>query len=314
MTAKKKKSSTEESSTQARPRMLLMAVVLGAAASTWYWYRPLPGSSSFDSSNDSVADRFFETQDTLIEPNTNDSAASNASVVPVYSALPEDLVGDRQVELRPFQPIAQGTLQERLSKEPLPVLPISRPDRTRPDRAAELAAARPPLWTNMESGIDSQGKSLFAASDAKSTDWESTSPWKSAAVASAPQSHIQGDRIVAIGSPTSPVANGSAPGWPDKSFNPQSQLAQSNPLQDPASDSRAPNPPLTFRRASNNDVAKSADRQSGKIVLSENPSEERRESMPRRSIPTAWTSGPQDRLDSTPAVKRSGAVIRQPKP
>jgi len=331
MTTKKKLPITEESSTTARPRLLGLAVLVSAAASSWYWYRPLPNESSEGILAPATLSRIVDGQRTLIEPNTNDSSNSNASIVPVYSALPEDLVGDRQVQLRPFQPMPQGTPQERLAKEPLPVVPISRPDRTRSDQQAAMVASRPPLWSTQDSMHTPENPSVFGQSVAsrsgaalnstglnsnglKRSDWDTPSPFGgNGQPANAESSNLLGDRIVAIANPKAPPT-----GWPDASYKPESSLAQSRVVSNP------PNPPLTIRSGNSPAVAQSSPAQAGKIgqtgkiVLADNRPDAGGESLSKRTVPTSWSSGslPSGNgamSEPTQPAKKSGAVIRQPK-
>lgn len=326
MTTKKKPPISEESSTTARPRLLGLAVLVSAAASSWYWYRPLTNESSEGILAPATLSRIVDGQRTLIEPNTNDSSNANASIVPVYSALPEDLVGDRQVQLRPFQPIPQGTPQERLAKEPLPVVPISRPDRTRSDQQASMVASRPPLWSTQDSSHALENPSVFGQSVAsrsgaalnsnglKRSDWDTPSPFGgNGQPANAESSNLLGDRIVAIANPKAPST-----GWPDASYKPETSLAQSRIA------SNQPNPPLTIRSGNSPAVAQSSPAQggkigqTGKIVLAESRPDAGGESISKRTVPTSWSSGslPSGNgamSEPTQPAKKSGAVIRQPK-
>jgi len=318
MANKKKKNREEQSATQARPYMLVVAVILGGGVSASYWYRPLSSIDTAGSNAPGESVNLFRSQPTLIEPNTMDATPSNATVVPVYSALPADLVGDRQVELKPFQTMAQGTLKDRLAKEPLPVIPISRPEQARIDSKVALSAARPPIWTEMETGPSVESANKFGQTVAgpsgarlgnapgKSSDWESASPWKSAgSVEAQAKAEVRGDRIVAIANPR--VNN---KGWPDADFNPESNVAQSaeKPLG-------AANPPLMVR-GSGTPASQLQGRQAGKIVLAESTGEEssltdQDAQIPRKSYPTSWSGNASGQ--GTPKAKKSGAVIRQPK-
>jgi len=326
MTTKKKPPISEESSTTARPRLLGLAVLVSAAASSWYWYRPLTNESSGGIMALAPSSRIVDGQRTLIEPNTNDPSNPNGSMVPVYSALPEDLVGDRQVQLRPFQPIPQGTPQERLAKEPLPVVPISRPDRTRSDQQASMVASRPPLWSTQDSSHALENPSVFGQSVAsrsgaalnsnglKRSDWDTPSPFGgNGQPANAESSNLLGDRIVAIANPKAPST-----GWPDASYKPETSLAQSRIA------SNQPNPPLTIRSGNSPAVAQSSPAQggkigqTGKIVLAESRPDAGGESISKRTVPTSWSSGslPSGNgamSEPTQPAKKSGAVIRQPK-
>lgn len=338
MATKKKKSSAEESATQARPYMLVIVVILAGVVSTWFWYKPLTQESPSESVAIVSPVQVAPSHSTLIEPNTNNVGAVNATAVPVYSALPEVLVGDRQVELKPFQPIGQGTLKERLAKEPLPVVPISRPEHARIEAKAAMAAARPPLWTDMDNptagdsasrfgqALASQSGAKVSGTSSTSSAWEATSPWTaSAGNPTQPNSKLVGDRIVAISNPP-PSANGQlapARGWPDSGFNPDSVAA--NGAQKPV----APvNPPLWVQASDVPGVNQSGSRQPGKIALADSANEETMtaqsdDRMQRKSFPTSLSSGSSEPRNQTAntqnantqntLAKKSGAVIRQPK-
>ncbi|MCY2999219.1 MAG: hypothetical protein NT168_14035 [Planctomycetota bacterium] len=337
MANKKKNQPTEESSTTARPRMLVVVVVLATAISSWYWYQPLSDPSPGIDPMAASASNYPEMHRTLIEPNTNDSSPASSAEVPVYSALPEDLVGERQVAVRPFQPTPQGTLREVLSKEPLPVIPISRPDRTRPDNQSALVAARPPLWTTSdspnadpnaarfgESIASRSGAALGMNANPQSNDWDRQSPFPSrsatqvagsttAGSIAASSGLAQGDRIVAI-EPPRPVASA----WPDASYKPDAR-----PSETPSIAKSKPNPPLRMRTTDSPLLASQGIGQSGKISVSESQAEDsngpHRSDVAgsRRTVPTAWSSGPsvspqRDPPQRDPTGKKSGAVIRQP--
>jgi hypothetical protein len=302
MNTKKKTIPKEESATQARPGMLAMVVIVAGAASSWYWYKPLSNDLSQDPQADASASSFFGSQQTLIEPNTNAVVGSNGGIVPVYSALPEDLVGDRQVELRPFQPTPQGTLQERLSKEPLPVIPISRPDRSRSDAKSSIASG-PAIWTNPQSPPTGPSDSTLGTLAASSNQWDSASPFSGndpsarKNVATDSNARLMGDRIVTIPS----TKNLSNP-WPDKQFDPGAAVPQGMAAKAPQAHE---NPPLRMNSP-------------GKIVLTESRVEETGSAMERKSIQASWSSVPSMETGSaatgsTVNVKKSGAVIRQPK-
>lgn len=337
MANKKKNQPTEESSTTARPRMLVLVVVLATAISSWYWYQPLSDPSPGIDPMAASASNYPEMHRTLIEPNTNDSSPASSAEVPVYSALPEDLVGERQVAVRPFQPTPQGTLREVLSKEPLPVIPISRPDRTRPDNQSALVAARPPLWTTSESenadpnaarfgesiasrsGASRTGAALWVNANPQANDWDRQSPFPSrsatqfagsttAGSIAASSGVAHGDRIVAI-EPPRPVASA----WPDASYKPDAR-----PSEAPSIAKSQPNPPLRMRTTDSPLLASQGIGQSGKISVSDTQAEESygpyRSDVAgsRRTVPTAWSSGPSISPQRDPTGKKSGAVIRQP--
>jgi len=316
MTTKKKNIKPEESSTIARPRMLLIAVIMAGAASTWYWYKPLQSSPLGDEQSMQSRSSSVHSSQILIEPNTNDSIAGIPEAVPVYSALPEDLVGDRSLQLRPFQPVPQGTLQERLSKEPLPVIPISRPERSTPDRIATNNHSAPAVWTNGESHpasslfgepLANRSGASVASADRYGTDWDSASPMKSTQISSSTttpsdaevltKTQIQGDRIVAI----APAKQG-ATQWPDTTIKTYQQ--------------GVPNKPLTINSKEIANANPMADRPQGKIALAENHSEEptadSSRGAARRSIPTSWSGGTNHRNPGHQPIKKSGAVIKQP--
>jgi hypothetical protein len=329
MTTKKKTHSQVESSSQARPGYLIVALILAACASTWYWYRPLTSETLVDGNHSKDMVDFFGKHATLIEPNTNDAIRASSTAVPVYSSLPADLVGERQVELRPFQPTPQGTLQERLSREPLPVIPISRPDRSDLQPRSSIASARPPLWTTMETDSKAESQSLVTHSVASrsgatlgtklekpdvSANWDSTSPFDG--MASNPLgSAAPTDRIVAI-SPDKPKRSQ----WPDAQFEPESIPGHGGSIAQGAM-----NPPLTIRSSGSSEPVQGWNRQPGKIALSEDGTEEQIAAIPRRSLPAAFssntlnavtsstTSKPNEISGSSRSVKKSGAVIRQPK-
>lgn len=332
MANKKKNQPTEESSTTARPKMLLLAVVLAAAISSWYWYQPLSDPSPGIDPMAASASNYSEMRRTLIEPNTNDSNPPSTESVPVYSALPEDLVGERQVAVRPFQPTPQGTLREVLSKEPLPVIPISRPDRTRPDNQSALVAARPPLWTTIdspnadpnavrfgESIASRSGAALGMSANPPSNDWDRQSPFPSrsavqgagsttAGSIAASSGLAQGDRIVSI-EPPRPAASA----WPDTSYKPDSRTSEA-----PSIAKSQPNPPLRMRTTDGAMLASQGFGQTGKISVADSQFEESNgpqrsdEVGSRRTVPTAWSSGQAVSSHRDASGKKSGAVIRQP--
>jgi hypothetical protein len=326
MATKKKNLPTEESSTTARPKMLVLAVVVAATASSWYWYQPLSDENAGVDPMAPAASKHSDIHRTLIEPNTNDSNPASGATVPVYSALPEDLVGERQVAVRPFQPMPQGTLREVLSKEPLPVIPISRPDRTRPDNQAALVAARPPVWTTMDSAnadpsaarfgesVASRSSAALGASpSSQPNDWDRQSPFPSRSGSqgvgstivgsiAASSSPSQGDRIVAIEPPQAVASL-----WPDANYKPDSATAQAQSIA-----KSQPNPPLTIRSSGGALLAAQGTSQPGKIAVSESKAEESIGALERRTVPTAWSSGPSELSDRNQTGKKSGAVIRQP--
>ncbi len=332
MTNKKKNQPIEESSTTARPRMLVLVVVLSTAISSWYWYQPLSDPTSGIDPMEASASHYPEMHRTLIEPNTNDSNPVSSAEVPVYSALPEDLVGERQVAVRPFQPMPQGTLREVLSKEPLPVIPISRPDRTRPDSQSALVAARPPLWTTSDSpnadpnaarfgdSIASRsGAALGMNANPQSNDWDRQSPFPDRSATQVAGSTTagsiagssglaQGDRIVAI-EPPRPVTSA----WPDSSYKPDARPTEASSI----AKSQA-NPPLRMRTTDSPLLASQGIGHSGKISVSDSQAEDSNGPVrsdgagSRRTVPTAWSSGPSVSPHRDPTGKKSGAVIRQP--
>ena len=306
MNTKKKNTPKEESSTHARPRMLAMVVVFAGAVSSWYWYKPLSIDPSSGTKSDTSPASFFSSQQTLIEPNTNDAVGSQGAVVPVYSALPEDLVGDRQVELRPFVPTAQGTLQERLSKEPLPVIPISRPGRSGHDPKSLTASSGPEVWTSPSNTAavagqsDSSTAALASGAHASgASHWDSPSPFGGSQSTNPRPDPISsgarliGDRIVAIPAPKNPSDN-----WPDRPFDPDPKTSRSVAIEKVP---QAPeNPPLRMTNP-------------GKIVLTESRLEEKTPIPEKKSIQASWSSVPPSSPGSTFSVKKSGAVIHQPK-
>jgi hypothetical protein len=301
MNTKKKTTPKEESATHARPSMLALVVVVAGAVSSWYWYKPLSNELLSGAESNTSTSTFFSSQQTLIEPNTNQPAGSHSSVVPVYSALPEDLVGDRQVELRPFVPTPQGTLQERLSKEPLPVVPISRPGRSGADSRSLMANSGPEVWTTPTPSTGVAGNSDLSAGALASTanHWDSTSPFggrqatNTNADTTARGARLIGDRIVAI-----PVAKTPSDNWPDRAFDPN--MKASPKLASDQLPQAPENPPL---RMSN----------PGKIVLAESRVEEKSSVAEKKSIQASWSSVPPSSSGSPIGVKKSGAVIHQPK-
>lgn len=306
MNTKKKNSPKEESATCARPRMLVLVVVIAGAVSSWYWYKPLSIDPSNGTKSDTSPASFFSSQQTLIEPNTNDGVGSQGAVVPVYSALPEDLVGDRQVELRPFVPTPLGTIQERLSKEPLPVIPISRPGRSGHDSKSLMAISGPEVWTTptnitADAGqSDSSTAALASGAFASgASHWDSPSPFGgipstgSKSGTSSSGARLIGDRIVAIPPPKNPSAN-----WPDQPFDPDVKTTRAVAIEKAP---QAPeNPPLRMANP-------------GKIVLAETRLEEKGPIPEKKSIQASWSSVPPAGSGSTFSVKKSGAVIHQPK-
>jgi len=306
MNTKKKNTPKEESSTHARPRMLAMVVVIAGAVSSWYWYKPLSIDPSNGTKSDTSPASFFSSQQTLIEPNTNDGVGSQGAVVPVYSALPEDLVGDRQVELRPFVPTPQGTIQERLSKEPLPVIPISRPGRSGHASKSLMASSGPEVWTTPTNTTADAGQSdsstaalASGAFASGASHWDSPSPFGgipstgSKSGTSSSGARLIGDRIVAIPPPKNSSAN-----WPDQPFDPDVKTTRAVAIEKAP---QAPeNPPLRMTNP-------------GKIVLTETRLEEKGPIPEKKSIQASWSSVPPAGSGSTFSVKKSGAVIHQPK-
>lgn len=311
MNTKKKNTPKEESATHARPRTLAMVVVFAGAVSSWYWYKPLSIDPSSGTKSDASAANFFSSQQTLIEPNTNEAVGSQGTMVPVYSALPEDLVGDRQVELRPFVPTPQGTIQERLSKEPLPVIPISRPGRSGSDPKSLMASSGPEVWTTPTNTAPTTTTTVAGQSDSSTaalatgalasgaSHWDSPSPFggiqstSSKPGTNSSGARLIGDRIVAIPPPKNQSNN-----WPDQPFDPDDKTTRAVAVEKAP---QAPeNPPLRMTNP-------------GKIVLTESRLEEKSPIPEKKSIQASWSSASPSSSSSTFSVKKSGAVIHQPK-
>jgi hypothetical protein len=193
MAKKKKTERSLRTEPSGRPPLIGIVCLVTGVVGGLYWYDSA-GSTQGPSGWNEVTQRWDtpNAATVLIEPNTNEQAAQTnggamaGSQSPVYSTLPEDLVGAKDVELRPYTPLTLGTLEDRVAREPLPVLPINRPEVTPfgtgvRDPATQLASSRPPVWTNesIDGVVGAQRDPKYLASSplGLTQDWDSTNPF-----------------------------------------------------------------------------------------------------------------------------------------
>lgn len=324
--AKKKKSERALRTDQTgRPPLMGIVCLVTGVVGGWYWYEST-GITESKSGWNEVSQRWDtpNAATVLIEPNTNEQAAQgNGDVIagsqsPVYSALPEDLVGAKDVELRPYTPPIVGTLEDRVAREPLPVLPITRPSGSNfgtgvRDQASRIVASRPPVWTS-ESSIGEASSNVDTKHLASSPiaplaplasfqDWDSTNPFlgtDSKLVAKSPAAG-QG---VGLGNEASRLTMKSSAPWPDEkgSLPPASNL-HPVPLKPESGLASATKIQPTEEGPMRNDSR----------LVSDGPKIE--------SLPAGWnTAGGKTNFGSentegskTNEVKKSRAVIRQPR-
>ena len=324
MPNKNKKSSPVQSAStsrsSSRPSLLGITVLVAGATSAWYWLEPSPPSLEDPSvpSPIAVGVNHAAPAQPLIEPNTNESISvmssgnPGSSGVRVYASLPEDLVGSQQVELRPFANPTAGTLQDRLAKEPLPIVPISRSDRSVSETDKARLAGRPSVWSQQGSDDRIANTTISSNSWNSSSDsWDQVSPFRSGAnaIASQPLPNSPGTLAIAL---------------PSERQSPEARTPEvrSPAIPSPATPSTAirfeSNPPLTaairpeWRQAVPGALAGTT--KDPKI----RPSDDPLDSTSVRSIPTAWSSPKPTEPSANPSQesnprKKSGAVIRQPK-
>ncbi|MEI8212100.1 MAG: hypothetical protein WCI02_08120 [Planctomycetota bacterium] len=206
-----------------RPRLLGWLVIAGGTLSTWGWYRPLPKSPepelSATRSSDSLQPRtsIWDKAGLLLPatgvPESEVSRKSQAQIGP----LPEDLVGDGDVALQPFQEDRNRALKDRVGKEPLPVVPIDAPL-----AALGRAPAKPPLWTDPSpAGTDSRLSSIRAFRESESVASSRTpvpgaepdaSPFRAGAVLSSPKIEADSFQNMASKSVSKELQ------WPDEGY------------------------------------------------------------------------------------------------
>lgn len=134
-----------------QPRLLGWCVLFGGAVSTWCWYRPLPSGieprssiSATDTASHSLSAAAQPTA--LLAPSAGPADSSSETAKPsraTIGPLPEDLIGEQEVAMQPFHEDRHRALQERVGREPLPVIPIEGPL-----SALGRSPQKPPLWTN----------------------------------------------------------------------------------------------------------------------------------------------------------------------
>lgn len=338
MSKKKKNGPSTQSEATGRPKLLAIICIVSGAVGSWYWSdSKSPQKSSLVEANGPRWDQ-PNSATVLIEPNTNDRIQASDELVvvsPNYGQLPADLVGSHQVELRPYSPPIVGTLEERVAREPLPVVPIARSGFVDADTKGlggetRMALGRPPVWTDeaesklqqatpaeeqlQPPGTTLRGLASTTPSPNKADMWDTTNPFEQLALdprSGNPSGSSRGLRetLAVRGKPTDT-------NWPDENFRPErlDPRLVSPALANQGLPSVAPrvaNPTLGVFGGAN--VAASP-----KIHPSEEPpaagnklqagakftSAERIE-----SLPAGWNPNSSD----TQQGKKSRAVIRQPK-
>jgi hypothetical protein len=164
----------------------------------------------------------------LLSPSASPTDSSLDSAKPsraTIGPLPEDLIGEQEVAMQPFHEDRHRALQERVGREPLPVVPIDGPL-----SALGRSPQKPPLWTNgekqdpyrnlAEAGRRSESQSValapLPAALAPSGDADA-SPFRSGNQTVAPRDHRSSpESIQALASslPTIPTK------WPDEDYRP----------------------------------------------------------------------------------------------
>ena len=337
MSKKKKNGPSAQSEATGRPKLLAIICIVSGAVGLWYWSdRQSPPKSTFIEANGPRWDQ-PNSATVLIEPNTNDrmqTAEELATLSPNYGQLPADLVGSHQVELRPYSPPIVGTLDERVAREPLPVVPIARGGSVNSNSnnlgdETRLVLGRPPVWTDdadfklnqaipaeehlQPPGTTNRNLATTTSSPNKADIWDTTNPFDQLALAPRSGHPSDGSRgvresLAVRGKPTDSD-------WPDENFRPERNDSRfvSPVLANQAVPAvpKGTNPTLGVFGATN--VAASP-----KIHPSEDPptaggklqqgvkftSAERIE-----SLPAGWNPNVSDAKETT----KSRAVIRQPK-
>lgn len=332
MSKKKKNGQASQPERTGGPKLLAIACIVSGAVGSWYWTDVQQQAKSSKGESTTLRWDHPNSATVLIEPNTNDRMQSSeelAASSPNYGQLPADLVGSHQVELRPYSPPVVGTLEERVAREPLPVLPISRggtvgAESTKFGGESRLALGRPPVWTDEgssggatvpgEEKLRAPGTTIrgLATSTApgKSDAWDTTNPFEQLALApsagnSNHPSKGPGEALAVRGIPSGTT-------WPDQNFrpdtNPSGLGAPALALQSKPIPERSSNPTLGVFAATN--LA-----QPTKI----HPSDEPPTGNAKPHSGAKLTST--ERIESQPAgwnpnttePKKSRAVIRQPK-
>jgi len=312
--AKKKQTERSLRADQAgRPPLMGIVCLVTGVVGGWYWYESTLSTESKSGWNE-VTQRWDtpNAATVLIEPNTNEQAAQpNGEVIgsgqsPVYSALPDDLVGAKDVELRPYTPPILGTLEDRVAREPLPVLPITRPGGATfgtgvREQASRIANSRPTVWTNDSSvgevGMQPDTKNLATSTLASSQDWDSTNPFLGTDSKLNSKS-VSGAQGVGLGDDTSRLTMKSSEQWPDENSRlPAATNLHPVPLRQEAGFASSTKIQPTEEPSKRNDSR----------LVSNGPKIE--------SLPAGWnTAGGKSNFGSESIeTKKSRAVIRQPR-
>jgi hypothetical protein len=293
-----------------RPRLLGWLVIAGGTLSTWGWYRPLPKSPEPELSATRSSDS--------LQPNTSiwdkaglllpasggtESEISRKSQAQI-GPLPEDLVGDGDVALQPFQEDRNRALKDRVGKEPLPVVPIDAPL-----TALGRAPAKPPLWTDPSpAGRDSRLSSIQVFRESESVASSRTpvpgaepdaSPFRAGAVLSSPKIEADSNQNMASKSVPKNMQ------WPDEGYRKDlhtpvefraDRFAES---MSPSSERKLP----SFHTSTRDDSAQS----SSKVSLSSNRIRTEETDSKIQVLPRPGYSEPAQNRPRAP-----GNVIRQP--
>lgn len=337
MSKKKKNGSSSQSEATGKPKLLVIICIVSGAVGSWYWSdnQSQPKSSIVEA----IAPRWDQPNSAtvLIEPNTNDRMQSTeelAAVSPSYGKLPADLVGSHHVELRPYSPPIVGTLEERVAREPLPVVPIARSGSSDTNTnglrsETRMALGRPPVWTDeaesklqqtipaaeqlQPPGTSIRGLAATTSTPGKADTWDTTNPFEQLALdprSANPKSGTSGlgDSLAIRGKPTET-------GWPDENYRRENSdpklVSSALANQGLPAFPRAANPTMGVFGVAN--VAASP-----KIHPSEEPPTVESKSQPGakftsaeriESLPAGWNPNASDAKKD----KKSRAVIRQPK-
>lgn len=249
-------SKASASASPGQPRLLGWCVLFGGAVSTWCWYRPLPGGieprSTISATDTAMRSMSSPAQPTaLLAPSAVPIDSSIDSAKPsraTIGPLPEDLIGEQEVAMQPFQEDRHRALQERVGREPLPVVPIEGPL-----SALGRSPQKPPLWTNgekqdpyrnlAEAGrrSDSQSVALAPLPAALEPAGDAdASPFRSGNPSVSPRDHRNSPASIqslASSLPTIPTK------WPDEDYRPATankfEFRADRPVQALASDDRS---------------------------------------------------------------------------
>ncbi|MFN7734228.1 MAG: hypothetical protein ACK5OB_20195 [Pirellula sp.] len=249
-------SKASTSSSQGQPRLLGWCVLFGGAVSTWCWYRPLPSAmeprSSISATDAALHSMTSPAQPSaLLAPSSGPIDSSIDSAKPsraTIGPLPEDLIGEQEVAMQPFQEDRHRALQERVGREPLPVVPIEGPL-----SALGRSPQKPPLWTNgekqdpyrnlaqAERRSESQSIALAPLPAALEPSGDAdASPFRSGNPTVAPRDRrttSESIQSMATSLPTLPTK------WPDEDYRPASpgkfEFRADRPTQSLASDDRS---------------------------------------------------------------------------